>query len=208
MLEQSLSQVNFRKIYEIEQKKGNTFEPIFFPGVFKITRRIRKLKKIAKIIHKNKKKLKLSTYENRIKATNDEIKRSSDERNNCIWAEMEGISKNVNRKSFSIKINKTTIGSTPIYTVEKNKENIFTLKVINSYLSKSFSVKQKNREEIVPQISSLVNDKIAKYIIKGDIKNFFESINQEKLTSALYKDSRLNAITRKTIKSVLNNCSN
>lgn len=203
MLEQSLSQVNFRKVYEIEQKKGNTFEPIFFPEVFKLTRRIRKLKKIAKTIHKNKKNLSAATYENRIKATNNEIKKSSEERNNCIWSEMEKISQNVNKKSFSIKINTTTIGATPIYTVEKNKENIFTLKVINNYLSKSFSVKQKNRDEIVPQISSLVNDKIAKYIIKGDIRNFFESINQEKLTSALYKDSRLNAITRKIIKSIL-----
>jgi hypothetical protein len=203
MLEQSLSQVNFRKVYEIEQKKGNTLEPIFFPEVFKLTRRIRKLKKIAKTIHKNKKKLNVVTYENRIKATNDEIRKSSEERNNCIWAEMEKLSQNVNRKSFSIKINRTTVGTTPIYTVEKNKENIFTLKVINNYLSKSFSVKQKNRDEIVPQISSLVNDKMAKYIIKGDIRSFFESINQEKLTSALYKDSRLNAITRKIIKSLL-----
>lgn len=203
MLEQSLSQVNFRKVYEIEQKKGNTFEPIFFPEVFKITRRIRKLKKIAKRIYNNKKKLSNETYERRLKATNEEIKKSSEERNTSIWKEMESLSQTVNQKSFLIQVSKIGIGATPLYTVDKNKENIFTLKVINSYLSKSFSVKQKNRDEIVPQISSLINDKMAKYVVKGDVKKFFESINQEKLTSALYKDARLNAITRKIIKSLL-----
>lgn len=202
MLDQSLSKVNFWKIYQQEEKRGILFEPTFFPDIARVSNKIRKWKKIIKNLQE-KKKLRKEVIERRLQQINEEIKKQKELRKELIWEAMSEIAKETNRKNFKIDIQEIQIKGQKLYTTDKSREVIFSMKVINSFIAKTFNVRHKNRDEIIPQIISLTDDKVAKYIVKGDIKKFFESINQEILMKKIFEESKINAVTRKIIKSVI-----
>lgn len=76
-----------------------------------------------------------------------------------------------------------------VYKVE-SVASLFYARHINKLLKRLYKIKQADRDTITQQISALLMENSPFYVIKGDIANFYESINRDNLIKKL-KDDRL-----------------
>ncbi len=114
-----------------------------------------------------------------------------------------GISKQVQHKSFKFNISKIDTDDDPIYTIGNTPANFFAMKHLQYIFHKLYDVKQSNRYHIVNQLKSLLNDKFPKYIIRTDIKKFYESIPSEILLNHLREDNLLTPKAKRLISQVI-----
>ncbi|WP_176054278.1 antiviral reverse transcriptase Drt3a [Paraburkholderia caribensis] len=70
------------------------------------------------------------------------------------------------------------------------------LRRLNSILRQTYRIKQSDRGDVVRQSLKLLSEPADKYIIKLDIKSFYESINRTKLLRQLDEDQLLSDRTR------------
>ena len=94
-------------------------------------------------------------------------------------------------------------GAKSLYTTSNTPENYFALKQIQRNISRLFGVKQANRHAIVEQVISLLSDNFPKFIIRTDIKEFYESIRHEPLLERIHKDNLLTPFSRNILTGVL-----
>ena len=199
MLDQSFSAENFRHILDISNRKGLHVEDRLSMS------RIRRINKnIKHINHRILEKRKLGDKDrvkflHRIKEILREIKEKE------LTDELELISQNVTKKGFEIGLTKVEIpGGKTLYTTQKTPENFFALKQIQRNIARLFGVRQGNRHAIVGQVISLLGDQFPKYVIRTDIKEFYESIHHEPLLRRIHKDSLLSPLSRNVLTGVLN----
>ncbi len=72
--------------------------------------------------------------------------------------------------------------------VAANIADDFALRKLNSNLSKVYSIIHADRQSTVRQIITLLSERIPFYVIKRDIKDFFESVNRVSLLESIEKD--------------------
>lgn len=82
------------------------------------------------------------------------------------------------------------IGGKPVYSVTSHIDE-FALRKLSDNLSRVYGVKQSNRSEIIGQVIPLLREKIPFYLLKLDIKSFYESIDRSALLASIFKDSSL-----------------
>lgn len=70
-----------------------------------------------------------------------------------------------------------------------------------------YKLTQSNRDKIISQIEILLKEKCPYWILKLDIKSFYESIDKQKIIDDLKKGYRLNSQTLNLVENVLNNSS-
>ena len=199
MLNQSFSAENFRRILDLENRKGVYLEGCFFPEIKEINK---KIKEIAKIIKEKQK--------NRI-VTNDEIeelcvrkKELRKEKEEKLNGELQKISEKVLASDFRIELEKKEIENREtLYITKDSPEQYFTMKQIQRNVSRLFGVKQSNRYEIVSQVKNLLQDGFPKYVLKTDIENFYENIPHERLLKKINDDNLLTPFSKKILRQII-----
>ena len=199
MLDQSFSRENFRRILDLENRKGVYLEGRFFSNLNEITKQIKQCNK--DIIAKRKDKATKDKLDELYKQRN-ELKTKKEEKLN---SELEKVSEKVLASDFNIDIEQKAMpGKKPIYITKDTPEHFFTLKQVQANVSRLFGIKQSNRIEIVNQVKTLLNDKFPKYVLRTDIDDFYENIPQEKLLDTINGDNLLNPFSRKVLRQILN----
>lgn len=66
------------------------------------------------------------------------------------------------------------------YKFENNAQNFFISKKIQDNINKTYHVKQASRYAILSELINHLEDNFPKYVIRTDIKNFYESIPQKR----------------------------
>jgi len=202
MLNQSFSEENFKKIIEIQNRKGIYLEGDFFPEIAKISQDIKGLNNQLRTL--KTRRLSPIQLEKQKKKLNDKKEKLKLKKENTLNKKLIIISKKVTDNKFKIGIVKdTAITSKPVYKLVYNLENILTLKQLQYNFRKLYKVKQSNRYAIISQLKNLLDDGFPKIILKTDIKEFYENINQEKLLKKLTDDNLLTHLSRKFIKQIL-----
>jgi hypothetical protein len=201
-MNQSFNNENFIKIFYKENKKGVYLENkyIIFKSVRAITKTISDINKKFKTEQKYNKelkekanrvknKLKTKKY-NELKIIFDDLERKIESDN--IVFKVERLNKRINNRS--------------IYTIKRDEklEIFFTLKQVQKNIKKSFKIIQSNRYEISNQVMNMLDNDFPKFVIRTDIKNFFESIPHKKLKEKIYKNNILNAQSKNIIFDILN----
>ena len=79
----------------------------------------------------------------------------------------------------------------------------FAIKQVQKNIYKLYNVKQANRGVIIGQLLNLLEDKLPKCVLKMDIKDFYESIPQEKLFSKIHDENLLDPFSKKIIRNIL-----
>lgn len=203
MLDQSFSIENFRKILDIENRKGYYLEGDFFSELSDISKKIKDINAEIRIL--KKKGLDSKTFieeRNKINEKKDELNELREQK---LTMKLTTISSNVTAPEFKIKIIKdTSITSKPIYKTENNLENILTLKQLQYNFRKLYKVKQSSRYAIISQLKNLLNDGFPKIILKTDIKDFYESIPHENLLNKINDDNLLTHLSMRFIQQILN----
>ncbi len=198
MLDQSFSADNFRRIVDTANRKGVHVEDKLSMDTIKLfNEQIRDCN--SKIKTKRK-----AGDKTAVKALYELKKEIRENKNSALQLELEKISQNIAKKSFKIELNKVDIpGEKPLYTTPNNPENYFALKQIQRNIARLFGVKQANRYAIVEQVISLLGDNFPKFVIRTDIKEFYESIQHEPLLERIHKDNLLTPFSRNILTNLL-----
>ena len=194
MLDQSFSLKSFREIFDIENRKGNNIEKRFKNDFSESKKKVIKLIKINDKIREEKdldKKKNLYVQRKAIKK----------ERNEIIEQKLEEISNQINQHCIKILNGKDYGGQS--YKLEDNVCNFFISKKIQKNIRETYKVRQSSRYAILSQLINLLEDNCPKYVIRTDIKNFYESIPQKILLEKINNDYLLSIKTKKFINQIL-----
>ena len=194
MLDQSFSQKSFREIFDIENRKGNNIEKRFKDDFSVSLAKTLDLKRINKQIREENDFDKGKELYTRRKA----IKK---ERNEIIDQKLEEISNQINQHCIKILNGKDYGGQS--YKLEDNVCNFFISKKIQKNIRETYKVRQSSRYAILSQLINLLEDNCPKYVIRTDIKNFYESIPQKILLEKINNDYLLSIKTKKFINQIL-----
>ena len=199
MIKQSFSEKNLRKIFDLENRKGNNLEKTYFENVAVISEQIKQNKKnIRNILRLSKQDL---TKETQLSRFNEERNRLKEKKDNLLSIELEKISQEIISNSFICEIKKQNIKDKDVYTIDtSNASTFFLLKQIQYNLKYIFKIKQSNVNFLLSQLKISLSNRFPKIIFKIDISSFYESIPRDKVILQLIDDPKLSLQTRKTIK--------
>ena len=209
MLDQSFSANNLRKIFDLENRKGHYLEGRFFSEeisskIEEISRELKECHSGYKDLKKNKDSLLSQEYETQRITLNKKKEELVDEKEKLLTATLEKISKEITDNSFKITLKIQNNLTKVVYETEKkDAATYFALKQVQYNIKKLYQVKQSNRYNILCQLKNLLNDKFPKYVIRTDIKDFFETIPGDKIEQKINYDHLLTTSSKKIIKQIL-----
>ena len=199
MLNQSFSAENFRRILDLENRKGLYLEGRFFKHLNKFTEKIKKC--TEEIKDKQKNGIGLDNEIEELYKQKKELRREKEEKLN---AELQKVSEKVVASDFKIELEKKDIkNKKSLYITKDTPEHYFTMKQIQRNVSRLFGVKQSNRYEIVSQVKNLLKDGFPKYVLKTDIDDFYESIPHERLLKKINDDNLLAPFSKKILRQII-----
>lgn len=211
MLNQTFSEDNFRKIFDIENRKGKNIEKNGFfssSDLFKESRRLvqRLIEINTKIRQEIKWLKKIKNYSpDNLNSLKTEKNQVINERDQSINIALIEIAKIVNKSEFKIQIIKKNVhGGKQIYSLEDTAESFFVSKQIQKNINKTFKVKQSDRDYILSQLTLLLDDNFPKIIMRTDVQDFYESIPHDFLIKKIDNNSLLDFSSKKVIKGILN----
>jgi hypothetical protein len=203
VLDQTFALDNFRRIYDKANRRGKDLEAAFFPDVAVLTNAakvkiaaLRGLRDVYGPISQQ-----VSQQIELLQAEVEELKRDKE---TLINESLESVASNVRAPGFNIGIHKKTgPSSKPIYTTDNDAESFFVSKQLQSNLRRLYGIKQSNRDEIVSQLKGLMKADFPVDIVKFDISEFYESIDQSQLERRLANDQLLSMASKKFIRQIL-----
>lgn len=114
------------------------------------------------------------------------------------------LSYTVDSRDFKFEsITKAQVKSKPIVRIRSIKE-ILILRKLNDNLKRIYGAKQSNRREITKQVYILLQEINPIYIIRLDIRSFYESINLETVLEPVLEETLLSPTSKKIVKAILN----
>jgi hypothetical protein len=202
MLDQSFSAENFRKIFDIENRKGVYLEGEFYADIDEINKKIKDLNLgIRTLRRKGLSKEDYIVEKERIDEKKEELIAKREEK---LVEKLADVSSAVTAENFKLQIVvDTTITAKPVYKTAHTLENILAVKQLQYNFRKLYKVKQSNRYSIISQLKNLLDDGFPKIIVKTDIKEFYESIPHDKLLKKLYDENLLTHLSRRFIQQIL-----
>jgi len=189
MLDQSYSLKNFLNIFYAENRKGSLNSYLFSKEY------LAKHKEIKELLA-----LKASYEKEEFEETLDTL---NDEKFELLENHLSNVSDTINLKSFKFQLSKFEKDGKTIYTFNKDAASFYASKQLQINISRTFKVKQSNRYEIVKQLKAILDNDFPKYLIRTDIKSFYETIPQERLFKKIDENQLLNFKSKKLIESLL-----
>ena len=203
MLDQTFSATNFRQIFDEENRKGHDIASEFFPTLNRLSNLIKIRGRLIRIHKQNKIKLSVEQYNTRLQILRTRLDDAKERKSQRIDKLLEGISADVRKKSFSIKLQTSiTHGVKITYQVPDDPQSFFAIKQLQKNFYKIYKVKQANRHQIVDQISRLLDSNYEFKIYRTDISTFYESIDRKKILDRLEADQLLSPTSKKFLRQI------
>jgi hypothetical protein len=204
MVNQSLSSENFRRIVDQENRKGVYLEGMFFPEIKEVTQSIKDCMSNIRELQKRKRLWLPEFYRLQKAILNEEKLKLEEKKEDLLTKELEKISTEVAVGASRVQIQPVTIpGGKTTYAADKTAKSYFILKQLQHNIYTLYKVKQSSRHEIICQLKQILGDLFPKYIVRTDIKDFYESIPREDVLKKLDEDALLTPPTRKIIRQIL-----
>lgn len=127
----------------------------------------------------------------------------NDEKFVLLEEHLSSVASNINLKAFQFNLTTFDKGGKAIYTFNKDAASFYASKQLQINISKTFKVKQSSRHDIIKQLKTLLDNPFPKYVIRTDIKSFYESISQVNLLRKIDENQLLNYKSKKLIKSLI-----
>ena len=101
--------------------------------------------------------------------------------------------------SFSSGVFSSTIKGKVCNSI-KDYSKVLIIRAITDYLQKTFKIKSPNRDRIVRGVIETLCDSTPMYILKKDIKSFYENIEIAPLYELIFKKNLLPFYTKKLLR--------
>ncbi len=190
MLDQSFSSKSFQEIFDKENRKGINVEKRFKEDFVDSLAKVGELKNIRKQIQQE-------TDFDAKKLLYTEKKKLKKERHALVSGVLDTVADEINSHTINLELGGNYGGQS--YVFEKNVHNFFISKKVQDNINKTYNVKQSSRYAILSELLNLLEDNFPKYVIRTDIKSFYESIPQKKLLNKIDSDYLLSIKTKKFI---------
>ncbi|OAZ91562.1 antiviral reverse transcriptase Drt3a [Halomonas sp. G11] len=206
MLSQSFTSKNLRIIYDKENRKGDYIEKGFPAEVKEYSLIIKRLRRVRSNLNKRKEKYSEEVFNYRFHKLKESIKENDSKRDEVIDSHLEKISQAIAKRTFKISIerNNSPHHHKETYRINSELESFFAEKKIQQNIKSTYNVKQANRDIVISQLKSVLDDAFPKQIIKTDISGFYESIDSDILKSKINSNPKLSLASRKIISQILN----
>jgi hypothetical protein len=191
MLDQSFSPENFFQIFYRENRKGTFKRNLLSKEYLDVHDQVIKLFSIRGAITKEE-------FEEKLKILNEEKRKA-------LESFFEDLSNECNKKSFQFKMRSFNRDGKVIWTMDSEPASFFAIKQLQYNIFKTFKVKQSNRFDIVKQLRILLEDGFPKYLVRIDLKGFYESIPQNILFERIEENQLLNFQSKKLLKQSIYN---
>ena len=119
------------------------------------------------------------------------------------------IGENINEGSYNFNIKQRWdlfLNSHPKGSMESLCQDLVLRKLYNN-IKRIYGIEQSNRNQIVKQMVSLLTDEACKWVVRLDIRHFYESIERERLINRFVEDGRLNYQSIYLLKNLFSNSS-
>lgn len=117
------------------------------------------------------------------------------------------IGNDINEGKYHFKIKKCWdlfLNNHPKDSMESLCQDLVLRKLYNN-IKRIYGIEQSNRNQIIKQMVSLLTDKACKWVVRLDIRNFYESIERERLINRFLEDGRLNYQSILLLKNLFSN---
>lgn len=205
MLDQSFTPKNLKRVYEEANRKGLYLDQHFPPIVEELSKKLKKERGIKKRLNKKRERMDEDQYQEIRKRINENIKNLKEQKSDELDSHLTVISNRISSKKFELKLkaHETRHHTKTTYKIPNQLEHILAEKQLQRNIKKTYNVKQSNRDTIVSQLTAILGDPFPKYIMRTDIKDFYESIDKIKLQKKIDNSPQLSLSSRKMIKKVL-----
>ncbi len=204
MVSESFSAHNFRQIFDYENRRGLNLEAKFFPEIEEVTRAIKVCMADIRGLKRQKRALLPEYYVLKKAILNEEKLILKKKKEELLTKELENISSEIASGNMRVGLQQVAIpGGKIAYAVDKTPKAYFIIKQLQQNVRKLYKVKQSSRYEIICQLKAALGDPFPKYIIRTDIRDFYESVSCEKLLRKLDEDALLTLPSRTIIRQIL-----
>lgn len=146
----------------------------------------------------------------RIMDIDEEIQKMTDSINECEKKRDEEIKQYANEllikirsKRIELKLNGFELSGKLTFTTADLDSKVIE-QLIKQDIAKHYKRKPADRNIIIEQLRGLLGNRLPKYIIRADIKSFFESVSIDKLLKKLGEEGYVSAITMRYLKKIQN----
>lgn len=197
-MKQSFNVENFIKIYYDENRKGD-----YLDGRFSEFSALKEIGQEIKQINQN--------FRDKVYSTEIEKETANQKKEellkikfNKLGEVLLEVEEKIDKKNYLISMLTKSIKEKTAYTIDRsNIETFFLFKQIQKNIQYSFKVKQADRNEIISQVINMLDNGFPKYIIRTDIKSFYESIPHDKLKKVISRNHILSSVSKKVINEIL-----
>lgn len=203
MLDQTFSAKNFRKIYDIENRRGRNVDRAFFPSLVEASARITAASAAIRTARKNNLGLTDEALEGVLESLREALQTARANRESLIDTTMTNIAQQV-YDDFQIQLEERDgPNNNTLYTLPANPVPYFIAKQIQHNISRLYKIKAGDRRAIVSQLFDQLNTGFRQFCVRTDISNFYESIDRSSLIKELDTDQLLSFGSKRFIKQAL-----
>ncbi len=210
MLDQGFNAKNFKRIFDIENRRGRNLEEFFAeksPG-------FEELRDLTLEMKQARAKRSSARYAFHLDASDENKAALSDADKRLIALKEE---KDIRLDAELNRIANTIVSDPPVLSLEKrtgpnNKdvylsdgrpETFFIEKQLQSNIARLYRVKQANRDEVVSQVMGFVSGNLPLWGLRIDIQNFYESIDQRTVVRKIKEDQLIDSPSVRFIQQIL-----
>lgn len=115
-------------------------------------------------------------------------------------SEMKRLSQIINDDNFAFgKLSSASINNKRVLIPNEFKD-ILALRKVNDNLKRIYGVRQSDRNDIVRHVVCMLEEPVPFFVYKLDIKDFYESINRDRILNKIAKSSIVSYKTKRLIK--------
>lgn len=200
-MDQSFSIKNLNWMLVEDIKNGGDLEEKYIPKAFDVKNKIKRLNKIRFHLKNKLKETNNDIYNNRFLRVNAAIDDMKLQYQSIVSDELGRISKSIESKEFRLNVNLLSheVGGKKVYGVGNCLGQILVVKFIHNVLKELYDIRMASRDMVISQVKLLTLDDVPKYIIKTDIKSFYESIDHQFLLDGIHDSSSLSLIIKRIL---------
>ena len=203
MLDQMFTAENFRRIFDVENRKGLDVAGVYFPHLDPMTNAIRD--KVAEIRswRKSKDYLPAKAFEAGEAKLKSELTELKARKSAAIDVEMGKLSAVVAKPGFKLDLTqKSGPKGKPVFCIDGSPEKFFVVKQLQRNIYRIYKVKQSNRHDLACRVRDTVGTGFPFEFVRTDVSAFYESINRDELYRKLDNDQLLSSSSKRFIRQI------
>ncbi|MFD1106193.1 hypothetical protein [Sphingobium olei] len=203
MLDQTFSAQNFRRVYDIENRRGRNVDRAYFQLLVDASARITAASAAVRAARKAHVGLADDALNVILHPLREALRAERANRETLIDTTMADIAQQVLDGYQLQLVERSGPDETTLYTLPADPRPYFIGKQIQHNISRLYKLKAGNRRAIVSQLFDQLNNGFRQFCVRTDVSSFYESINRSDLVKELDNDQLLSFGSKKYIKQAL-----